>query len=159
MTARRLIIMRHAKAEGHGEKPDFDRELIARGVQDASRVAAQLCAQRLMPDRVLVSTSRRTRDTLCAVLPVLAFDCVIELRDALYEADAPDLRDAVRTAGGHTILLIGHNPSVHQLAVAFAGPEAAAEAGILAGFPTSTAAVFSFGFAIDTIRFQEVLRP
>lgn len=157
MTTRRLVIMRHAKAEGH-DKPDFERELIQRGWQDAASVGEKLVAQRIVPDRLLVSTSRRTRDTLAALLPMLSSDAVIELRDSLYEADVNDLRDAVRTAAGHTILLIGHNPSVHQLAFSFAGAEASA-AGLGEGFPTSTAAVFSFGFAIDTIRFETLITP
>lgn len=157
MTTRRLIIMRHAKAEGHGEKPDFERELVQRGWDDAAAVGEQMIEHRYAPDRILVSTSRRTRDTLSAVMPILAGNCTIELRDALYDADVADLRDAVRTVAGQTVLVIGHNPAVHQLALYFAG--SAAPAPLNSGFPTSTAAVFSFGFAIDTMRFERLISP
>lgn len=157
MTTRRLVIMRHAKTEGHGYKPDFERELIQRGWDDTAAVAEQMVAHRIAPDRVLVSTSRRTRDTLAGLLPILAGNCTIDLRDALYEADTPDLRDAVRTASGQTVMLIGHNPAVHQLALSLAGDDGPPE--LENGFPTATVAVFSLGFAIDTVRFERLISP
>lgn len=155
---RRLVVMRHAKAEGHGEKPDIDRELVARGREDAAHVGQSLAEAGLVPDRVLCSSARRTRDTLAALLPVFRGDCVIQLQDLLYKADANVLRDALRTAKGQCVLLIGHNPSVHALAQAFAADHPGAGA-LRASFPTSAAAVFSMGFAIDSVRFDRLVLP
>ncbi|WP_108658476.1 SixA phosphatase family protein [Acuticoccus kandeliae] len=155
---RHLVIMRHAKAEHGYDKPDFERMLEPRGIADADSVGGKLAALDLVPDTVLCSASRRTRDTLAAVLPHIGRDCVVHLRRSLYDAEVADLRDAVRTARGQCILLIGHNPSVHGLALAFAGsnPEAAE---LQTGFPTSHAAVFSMGFAVDTVKFERVVTP
>ncbi|MEM0907463.1 MAG: histidine phosphatase family protein [Pseudomonadota bacterium] len=153
---RHLIIMRHAKAE-HGEgKPDFERTLETRGWHEADLVGAKLKRAGLMADAVLCSAARRTRDTFAAVLPHISGDCVVHFRERLYDAEVSDLREAMRRAEGQCVLLIGHNPSVHGLALAFAGTESRH---IGSSFPTSTAAVFSMGFAVDTVKFQELIKP
>jgi phosphohistidine phosphatase len=152
---RRLLLMRHAKAERGQGKDDFDRTLMERGWQEADQVAANFTAAGLVPDRVLCSASRRTRDTLCAVMPYLTADCVAELRNDLYDADVSDLRAVLAEASGDCVLLIGHNPAIHGLAVALAGDTA--EARVLAGgFPTSFAALFALPFGIDTARFERL---
>ncbi|MBJ3778226.1 SixA phosphatase family protein [Acuticoccus mangrovi] len=155
---RHLIIMRHAKAERGEHKLDFDRTLDQRGWQEADRVGKSLAEAGLAPDTVLCSASRRTRDTLAAVFPHIRGDCLVHLRRSLYEADVVDLRDAVRTVQGQCVLVIGHNPAVHTLAQALAGshPEAVE---MEHGFPTSTAAVFTMGFAIDTVKFERLVCP
>jgi len=152
---RRLLVMRHAKAERVYGKSDFDRTLAERGWREADRVAADFTAAGHLPDRVLCSASRRTRDTLSAVMPYLTADCAIELRRDLYDAEAPDLRAAVADASGDCVLLIGHNPAIHRLAVVLGGSEP--EAQVLAGgFPTSYAALFSVPDGIDSARFERL---
>jgi len=153
---RHFIIMRHGKAEAGDGKPDYDRVMEPRGWQEADAVGARLAAAGLVADTVLCSGARRTRDTFAAVLPHIRTDCTVHLRERLYEADVVELREAMRRAEGQRVLLIGHNPSVHGLALAFAGPDAAA---VGTSFPTSTAAVFSVGFGLDTLRFQELVSP
>ncbi len=153
---RHLIIMRHGKAERGDDKLDFDRALDPRGWDEAGSVGEQLAASGLVPDMVLCSAARRTRETLAAVLRSIGRDCVVHLRTSLYDAETADLREAMRTAAGQCVLLIGHNPSVHALALAFAGP-AAIDVG--QSFPTSTAAVFSMGFALDTVKFDRLVLP
>ena len=153
---RHLIVMRHAKAERGDGKNDYDRALEPRGLDDADRVARALRERGLVPDAVLCSAARRTRDTLATMLAHFPSDCDVRLRRSFYEAEVVDLRDAVRTASGQCILLIGHNPSIHALALAFAGGAGEAFAD---GFPTANAAVFTMGFAIDTIRFDALITP
>lgn len=155
---RRIILMRHAKAEGHGAKPDFERTLEPRGITDAARVGEAMVVAGFVPDRILCSAARRTRDTLSAILPVLRGACTVELRPDLYDAGTRELRDAVRRADGQCVLLIGHNPSVHTLALAFAAGAAEA-APIASSYPTSTAAVFTRGFGLDTVQFETILAP
>lgn len=153
---RTLIIMRHAKAERGEDKLDYERELEPRGWSDADRVARALTERRLIPDTILCSAARRTRDTLRALLEHFPADCDVRLRRSYYHAEVVDLRDAVRTSSGECMLLIGHNPAVHGLATAFAGPGVHEFAN---GFPTATAAIFTMGFAIDTVRYEDVIRP
>lgn len=155
---RRFILMRHAKAERGEGKPDFQRTLDERGWRDANAVAGKLANLGIIPDCILCSSARRTRDTLAAVMPHFGADCTIHLRRDLYEAEGTDVRDAVRTASGQCILLIGHNPAIHMAAMEFAG-RTAADVGLYNGFPTSHAAVFSMGFAIDTVKFERIITP
>ena len=61
---RRLLLLRHAKAErSQPGGRDHDRILSKRGRNDAAAVGAYLVRHRLVPDRALVSTSARTRET------------------------------------------------------------------------------------------------
>ena len=153
-----LIVMRHSKAERGEGKADYDRALESRGWTDGERVGAALAAARLVPDTVLCSAARRTRETFAAVLPHIRDDCRVEFRRALYEAEANDLREAVRGASGNIVLLIGHNPAIQGFAVALAGSHPGA-AGLRASFPTSQAAVFSVSSALDTVRLERVISP
>lgn len=152
---RRLVLMRHGKAERGEGKDDFDRTLVERGWKEAGEVAAAFTAAGIAPDQVLCSASRRTRDTLCAVLPYLAADCTVALRRDLYEAGAAELRAAVAGADGEAVLVIGHNPAIHRLAAELAA--SSPEAHLLAdGFPTSYAALFSVPSGLEAARFERL---
>ncbi|WMS44468.1 histidine phosphatase family protein [Acuticoccus sp. MNP-M23] len=153
---RRLIIMRHARAEAGSGKPDFDRMLDPRGWHEAGDVGAALAEAGLLPDMVLCSAARRTRDTLAAIMPHLSRDCTIRILGEIYNAEPPALCNLLGRASGQTILLIGHNPTVHSLALDLAG-ENAGKVGN--SFPTSTAAVFTIGAALDTADFKGLLTP
>lgn len=153
-----LIVMRHSKAERGDGKLDYDRALEPRGWTDGARVGAALAAGKLVPDMVLCSAARRTRETFAAVLSHIPSDCRAEFRRALYEAEAPDLREALRELPGEVVLLIGHNPAIQGLAAALAGPQRDA-AGLRASFPTSQAAVFSIGSVLDMARLERVITP
>ena len=63
MTARTLVLLRHAKAETPGEVFDYDRRLAPRGAADAVAAGAWLAAHDLLPDLVLCSPAARTRQT------------------------------------------------------------------------------------------------
>lgn len=153
---RNLIIMRHGKAERGEGKPDFERALEPRGWEEAGSVGEQLAAQGLIPDAILCSAARRTRETLAAILSYVGGDCTINLRTSLYSAEMTEMKDAMRVTPGRCVLLIGHNPYAHSLALHFAGTE---ERRVGYSFPTSTAAVFSMGFALDTVRFDRLVVP
>lgn len=153
---RHLMIMRHGKAERGEGKPDFERQMEPRGWEEAERVARTLAEHQLVPDTVLCSTARRTRDTLAACLPHIAKDCTVHLMASLYDAETNELREALRRAEGQNVLLIGHNPSVHSVSMLFAGQDADR---IGPSYPTSTTAVFSMGFAVDSVRFERLVSP
>lgn len=103
--------------------------------------------QGLMPDIVLVSSSRRTLQTLEALQPWDETP-IVEPMDALYLADAPQmlrvLRGAAETA--RSVLLIGHNPGLHELALMLAGDARSgtpAQRRLAKGYPTGALAEFS----------------
>jgi phosphohistidine phosphatase len=102
----------------------------------------------LAPDVVLVSTARRTLETLDALEP---WDDtpLIEPMDDLYLANLPELFAALHGVAEtvRSVLLIGHNPGMHELALALVGRQtmAASEAGkrLAEGFPTAALADFA----------------
>jgi phosphohistidine phosphatase len=122
MTSRTLVIMRHAKAEHGGSRSDIDRQLTARGRDDATAAGAWLATSRIAPDLVLCSPAARTRGTWHAVAIGLVDGPVPIAPEVRYEADlysagviaALDLVRGVDDAF-RTILLIGHNPTVSAL--------------------------------------------
>jgi phosphohistidine phosphatase len=94
--------------------------------------------QALGPDLVLSSPSRRTRETV----ECLTLAAPVEYLEPLYAADADELLDAVRELSARedpprTVLLVGHNPGVHQLVLELTGGEQ------LPGFPPSALAVLA----------------
>ncbi len=144
---RRLILMRHAKAERLSDSgQDHDRPLCPRGVADAQLMAHELAARGLRPDLVLVSDAARTRETWAAMATIFA-EVPARFDAGLYNAGAERLRAAVDAAEDEadTLLLIAHNPGIQLLAHDFL-VEAAASAAVMArveSFPTGTAAVFA----------------
>jgi phosphohistidine phosphatase len=103
----------------------------------------------LSPDVVLVSSARRTLQTLELIRPGFESGTLIEPMDALYLAPWPSLlgllRDAPETA--RSVMIIGHNPGLHDLAMALAGRAVGPDAQRLAeGYPT--AALAEFGIAV-----------
>jgi phosphohistidine phosphatase len=119
----RLIVLRHAKSSWKDEfLDDFDRPLSGRGVRDGTRFGAQLGERLPVPDRVLCSTARRTRDTLAFLVPGLVDPRRVVFEDELYLAPAEALLERVRRHAGddeaervETLLLIGHNPGLTEL--------------------------------------------
>jgi phosphohistidine phosphatase len=103
----------------------------------------------LAPDVVLVSSARRTLQTLEAISP-FPDNPLIEPMDDLYLAPWPRLRDLLRRAPetARSVMLIGHNPGLQDLALALvgaggmAGGAAAAARRIAEGFPTCALAEF-----------------
>jgi phosphohistidine phosphatase len=102
----------------------------------------------LAPDVILVSTARRTMETLEALEP---WDDapLVELMDSLYLADPIDLIAALHGVAEtvRSVLLIGHNPGLHDLALSLVGPDAMAKMtemtrALAAGFPTGALAEF-----------------
>jgi phosphohistidine phosphatase len=144
---RQLLLLRHAKSSWDDPGlSDHARPLNARGRRAAAALAGAMRDLGLQPDLVLVSSARRTLQTLEALTP---FDdnALIEPMDALYLAPSSLLLDGVRKVPElvRSVLLIGHNPGLHELALALAGgnaaPGAAGAAKRLAeGFPTGALA-------------------
>jgi phosphohistidine phosphatase len=131
--------MRHAKAEPEGHDGDAERPLMKRGRKAAAAMGEYLATLKPLPRLVLCSTSLRTRETLDAILPALKPAPQTLFEDGLYLAGTSRLLDRLQHLPEHTdsVLLIGHNPGLHQLAASLTS-----EAGNLAeGFPTAALAV------------------
>lgn len=97
-----------------------------RGRQAAAAMAGEIKRLGLMPDIVLVSSARRTLQTLAAFDPWQT-PPRIEPLDALYLATKTDLLDTLHAVApaARCVMLVGHNPGLHDLAMTLAGAHAA----------------------------------
>ncbi|HEX6858788.1 MAG TPA: histidine phosphatase family protein [Caulobacteraceae bacterium] len=141
----RLILMRHARAERRSAGgDDIDRALTEEGRADAAIVARALAADGLTPNAVLVSPARRTEETWEAVREVFPKARGETVR-ALYNAPPMVILDALEGVRGATVLVIGHNPGIHDLAVGLlkeGGAGSAVLGKVASRFPTATAVAF-----------------
>ncbi len=135
-----LHLLRHAKSSWKGDAEDHERRLTRRGREAARLVGAHLAAATGALDLVVCSSAARTRETLDLVLAGLALRprCLIE--DALYLASREKLLDRLSRLGEEeaAVLVIGHNPGLHELAIALAAPDAPPARAMAAGkLPTA----------------------
>ena len=141
-----LLLLRHAKSDwGDADLDDFERPLAPRGRKAAPRMGRYLKEQGLQPALVLCSPARRARETLDLLLTALASPPEISYLKTLYLAPPSRLLAVLRRQSPDCgrILLIGHNPGLHRLALALAGGQAGAPAQRLAEkFPTAALARF-----------------
>jgi phosphohistidine phosphatase len=126
---RRLMLLRHAKTErdslsGH----DRDRRLDPRGREDAATIGRYLTEQKLVPDLALISPATRTRETWELLAGILQPQPASEVVADLYGADAQELLTIARAAAGRgddtslrSILVVAHNPGLHELALELTG--------------------------------------
>ncbi|MCM3885998.1 histidine phosphatase family protein [Frankia sp. R82] len=141
MAAHRLLLLRHAKSDwAEGETPDIERPLSASGRKACALVADHLREHALTPDLVLCSAALRTRQTVEEIAGALPAGVPVVLEDRLYLAEAQTLLDRLRDVddGVPTVLLVGHNPGIHTLAVALL---AEADRPRIPTFPTAALAV------------------
>ena len=113
---REIILLRHAHAVPAGPgQADLVRPLSPEGLAEAEAAGRWLAEQGLVPDCVLCSPARRTRETLEAVLGIVGY-VEQRLEDSVYEATSGTLAalaDAHRDAD--RLLVVGHNPGLEQL--------------------------------------------
>lgn len=136
-----LIILRHAEAETKAGKPDRDRILTARGRDDARAMGARLAQANHRLDLVIVSPAARTRETCALVMDSFNPAPPVTVEEDLYGFGdiTPYLTALAEHAQGCArVLIVGHNPSVHSLALRLAG-----NGETLSGFPTAAAAVLN----------------
>src|SRR5579885_1559987 len=113
-----LHLLRHAKSDRDEAIDDHDRPLSRRGRESARRVGETLPAALGPVDLVLCSTARRTRETAAQALAFFVPRPPLRCEDVLYLAPSAVLLRRLRQLDENTgsVLLIGHNPGVHELA-------------------------------------------
>lgn len=146
---------------------DLDRPLNKRGKRAAPVVGERIAAEGMRPDLALVSPSQRTRETWDAVKGALGAppdETVAEI----YEAAAEDILAAIRRAPDEvgTLIVVGHNPGLGDLAVMLAGQGPRGLRALLASeFPTAAFAVIDVeaetwgGIAPGQGRLEHFVRP
>ena len=142
---RSLHLLRHAKSSWKEDVGDRERRLNRRGREAARRVARRLPATVGVLDLVLCSSAVRTRETMELVLADYKSPPRSMIEDELYAASAETLLDRLRRLDddSRNVLLVGHNPGLHELAVKLAGPSSPGLRALASGkFPTAARASF-----------------
>ncbi|MFI6417267.1 SixA phosphatase family protein [Streptomyces sp. NPDC050842] len=119
----RLLLVRHAKAVPKHAAEDFERALSDRGRADAPQTGRWLAESGFAPRLVLCSPARRTRQTWQLISLALPDVPPTVYDDRLYN-EAPNTLAAVlaeRGSGVSHVMLVGHNPGIHELATALCG--------------------------------------
>ena len=145
----RLLLLRHAKTErAEPGQRDRDRNLMPRGESDAQLIGAYMMRHKLSPDRVLVSPAARTMQTWSHVATALPCAPRVTQDERIYNASAETLADVIRGGGdASTLLLIGHNPGIQDLAMQLIGSgDVDAREDLKEKLPTSGLIVIDFAF-------------
>ena len=150
-----LLLFRHAKSSWDDDSlPDHRRPLAPRGRRAAPAVAAQLRELDAVPDLVLSSTSQRTRQTIQLALDHLGHP-MVEFDEVLYLAGPSQILRSIRATDDlvDTLMLVGHNPGMHEISIALTDRDASTAAARLdAKFPTAAVAVVEF----DVDRWEDI---
>jgi phosphohistidine phosphatase len=140
-----LHLLRHAKSSWKDDVADHERPLNKRGRERARLVGQNLCEAIGAVDLVLCSSAVRTRETCELALAKFATRPRRLIEDGLYLADCGKLIDRLRRLdeGLTSVLLIGHNPGMHELALALAEAGSPCAQALASGkFPTAARASF-----------------
>ena len=101
----RLLLLRHAKSSwGDASLEDFDRPLNTRGRAASPQMGRYMAKKNYVPDHILCSTSRRTRETLAYLLPHFRAEQTVHFVDELYfdgEYDYIEQIQKIRRHGGN----------------------------------------------------------
>jgi phosphohistidine phosphatase len=145
---RRLLLLRHAKAErSQPGGRDHDRVLTERGRADAKKLGAYLARHSFVPDRALVSTSTRTRETWTLLATAFAQAPPVSFEERIYNASPQGILQTIKETGAetNTLLVIGHNPGFQELAAMLvASGDIDARERLGEEFPTAALAAISF---------------
>lgn len=146
---RRLLLLRHAKTERPepGER-DRDRKLTKRGRADAPLIGAYMARHGLVPDLALVSPVTRAEETWALVAKALNQAPQVVKEEGIYNAGRDKLISIIRkTRDAHVLLVVGHNPGLHELAVSLiASGDVEARERVNEKLPTSGLVVIDLAF-------------
>ena len=147
---RTLMLLRHAKAvPADGKIRDRDRPLSSRGQKDAPKIGAYMARHQLRPERALVSPSRRTRQTWELLGSALGKQTRAAYEERLFDASPQAIIDVIQETGAAcpTLLVIGHNPSLHRVATGLIGTgDLDAREQLRENLPTSGLVIIEFPF-------------
>lgn len=144
-----VLLLRHGKADpSERGGTDHDRPLNERGRRDVEKVGARLVERGITVDGIVSSTSVRTYGTATLLAHVIGHDPdAVRLEKRLYLAEPEEYKNVLietsqRVAGASgwgSILLVGHNPGMSQLASEWASDD----------IEMPTAALAHFQFSVD----------
>jgi len=143
----RLMLLRHAKAEkAESGMRDRDRRLNARGREDAARIAAHMARHALLPDRVIVSSAQRTRETWEHMAGAFSTGLPVGYEDRLYDAGTDTILAVIKATdrSASALMVIAHNPGLYDTARLLLGHRGGDAHQLDDGLPTSGLLVIDF---------------
>lgn len=141
----KLHLLRHAKSSWKKDVEDHQRRLNRRGRGVARRVGRHFAATAGALDLVLCSSALRARETMDLFLAGLTIRPRSTVEDELYAASQEKLIDRLRRLPETdvNVLLVGHNPGLHELAITLADTSSLSFRALASGkFPTAALASF-----------------
>jgi phosphohistidine phosphatase len=144
---RRLLLLRHAKADRPPQTDDGDRPLTERGTAAARLMGGYMARHGLVPDRVLCSPSLRTRETLAGMAAQWPDAAKTIYDERLYMAGPQTILAVIAEEGGgaKTLMVIGHNPGLHEAAdLLIAAGDVVLRERLREKFPTCALAAIDF---------------
>jgi|BEDMetMinimDraft_2_1075160.scaffolds.fasta_scaffold01666_2 phosphohistidine phosphatase len=162
-----LLFLRHAKAEpARSGEEDEGRALAPQGRRDAEAMGRAMRRLGLVPDLVLVSPARRTRETLELVDWWDEERPLVETVEELYLAEAPVIAELLRGIAEtiRSVLVIGHNPGLHECALWLGEARGEAYERLKKGLPTASLLEFELSrpwseIGPHRLRLQRFLTP
>lgn len=149
-----LHLLRHAKSSWKDDVDDHERKLSRRGREDARRVGRHLPTAIGVLDLVLSSSAVRTRETVDLVLAEFPARPRTLIEDELYLASRDRLIDRLRrlAEADDNVLLVGHDPGIHEFAITLAEPDTRRARALASGkFPTAARASFRIAAPWSTL--------
>ena len=118
-----ILLFRHAKSDWTADSPDAERTLAERGHKAAAKMGRLIAASGCMPERVLVSSAVRTRETARLAAEAGFWKATDRVTDALYEATPQAVLAEIQAEPdtASTLVVIGHEPTTSQLAALLVG--------------------------------------
>ena len=165
---RRVMLLRHAKSDWAQAAGDRERPLNERGRGAAPKIGRYIAQAQTIPDLILCSTARRTRQTCDLVAARFSTAPQIVFEEELYLAESGTIIGLVRAVPDNfqTVMVIGHNPGIHQAAADLTGSGNTKDRATLsARFPTAALALIDFsnnewaGISLHTGKLDRFITP
>lgn len=145
----RLLLLRHAKSSWDDpHQSDHERPLNKRGIKAAPAMGQFIADNGLTPDLVLCSSATRARQTMQLATAKFAKKPEIRILDPLYafggfHTPLNIIRNEAKSE--KTLMLVGHNPTMEDLAQELTGSgNSALRALMYEKYPTAALAVIDF---------------
>ncbi len=151
-----IFLLRHAKAvRAQPAISDYDRPLDDEGQESLDALSKTMRGSGSLPQRVVLSGSQRTRETAYGLLERLDAEIETIVDDTIYSGSAKEYLTAIHTHGDvDRLMLVGHNPSIEDLALKLCTRSDAQSLKLLnAGFPTAGLATISFDGPLNEVAY------
>lgn len=119
-----LYLLRHVKSSWDDSRvSDFDRPLNNRGRREAEKIAEYMKENKYIPEYIICSTAKRTRETLDLILNIIKFGGEVIYLDNLYLASSSGIEREIDSIRAESLLVVGHNPGIEDYLSNLVGEE------------------------------------